>query len=1226
MKKTKTSKKRNRESYLSNKGKWPSAKSSSKNSNPVSRGPPLLLQLVILISALIIPQNAFASSLSIQSPANTTYNSLSVAFTWYSGEPLSNSTYSLNGAANITISANTTITAKEGSNTLALYGAGQDNCSNSTAVHFTVDTKTPAIELDFSQNATFLENPIHINYTISELGVNCSYSLNDCNPIPCNSTITSDAQEGSNNLLIKCTDIAGNTGSASTTFTLNTKEHISISAISPNTTLRINSQQYIENQTFSTPRGNIVTIETTFNNRTYTDEIKLDRSIGLYINATQLNLPNSQASYFDISSSYKPYMIYIIDNNHTSNSTILLTSGAPLDDVILTGLHITNGGAVYISDHHKESIELYIENLIILGTLEITSGTSPQFDSSNFELNSSTIFGRTAASPALTNIYANLMKANDILFKGRPAKGYHIQELKLKGLKDTDGLKINNTIDEAYITILKAGIENAAININCESRCYLNKKGPLNDEIVKDNTMFWYRAKDPLSYNFTLDWRINSKKNPALTLHDNSIGTTPHTLFNINTGTGIHISSGKKPSSLFLPGPYISISELLIDDTGTNIHDTQINFHSIQNPQGFKGILSSYKNNAATPSCFSEQVVMKVNEGRLSLSNNGSGIQFNMMDGQNIILLSGTDEFTFKSNTSEWKKNTVNAHFITENITFNLDPKLASQQDKWFTSPLIDISHFNFTIIGPALKINMATTYNRDTAYILVKNIKDKTSPFEKHAMQSASGTWTKSFSLAQDETYHIIAVATQNDGMQGKAIERIIPIENIPPAITILEPAGDATTNNPDFSVSLIATDNMAEELMCFLEIDGIMAAEKKVHNSTQSTITAINIPQGTHTYRITCKDQSSNSAATSVSQLIIDTTPPETVIINSPNQSEKLKGTIPLNISASDSLAKIGTITAHITDSANNQIQASLARTGNYYTGKYDSSGLADGTQAITVTATDNAGNINNSAKTNIIADNTAPQITITADKKSAIISDIIKFTLYINQSSYNESTLKLTITGDTYTETTLSLTKTDSLNTYIARHDTEGMPAGTYEIKASVEDETGNKGEDATTITISEKYTDSSTASTNQGHPSSINQATEPENNNILKPAEKSTASNPANTPDINHSTGNSTGNTTSEDINAAALDAEEKESAQKTISPTGYIAGAVYSLKSYILLIVALAGLSILISFLQTPAGIRIPGQNNYKSRSSSARTARLRKISQLTGRRQIKEYS
>ncbi|RKY41416.1 MAG: hypothetical protein DRP85_06405, partial [Candidatus Makaraimicrobium thalassicum] len=853
--------------------------------------------------------------------------------------------------------------------------------------------------------------------------------------------------------------------------------------------------------------------------------------------------------------------------------------------------------------------------------------TSPHFDSSNFESNSSTIFGRTDASPALTNIYANLIKANDLLLKGSPAKGYHIQELKLKGLKDTDSLKINNTIDETYITILKADTENASIIINCENTCYLNKKGPLDDEIIKDNTMFWYKAKDPMSYNFTLDWRINSKKNPALTLHDNSIGRAPHTLFNINTGHSIHISSVKKPSTLFLPGPYITISELLIDDTGTSIIDTQINFRSTQNPQGFKDIFSSYKNNAPTSSCFSEQLVMKVNEGLLSLSNNASGIQFNLMDGQDIILLSGTGEFTFKSNNSEWKKNTANAHFITENITFNLDPGLASQPDKWFTSPGIDISHFNFTITGPTLKINMASTYISDTAYILIKNIKDKTSPFEKHAMQSASGTWTKTFSLAQNETYHIIAVATQNDGMQGKAIERIIPIENIPPAVTIIEPPGDTTTNNPDFSVSLIATDNMAEKLRCSLEIDGIIAEQKNIPNSTQSTITATNIPQGTHTYRITCNDQSSNSAATSASQLIIDTTPPETVIINSPNQTEKLKGTILINVSASDSLTGINTITAHIKDAANNQVNTHLTISENYYLGQYDSSSLSDNIHAITFTATDNAGNTNSSAKTNIIADNTAPQITLTADKKSAIINDIIKITLYISQSSYNESTLKLTITGDTYTETTLYLTKTDALSTYIARHNTKGMPAGTYEIKASVEDETGNKGENTTTITISKKDTDSNTNSPDQGHSTSTTQAADPKNNDTQEPAEKSTVANPANTPDTSHSTVNSTwknqDNTTSENITEAALDAEEKEAAQKTTSPTGYIAGAVYSLKSYILITLALTVLSLLTNFLRTPEGIRMARQNNHRSRSSSARTARLRKISQLTGRRQIR---
>jgi len=44
MKKTKNPEKINKKSYLSNKGKWPSAKSSSKDSNPISRRPPATLK------------------------------------------------------------------------------------------------------------------------------------------------------------------------------------------------------------------------------------------------------------------------------------------------------------------------------------------------------------------------------------------------------------------------------------------------------------------------------------------------------------------------------------------------------------------------------------------------------------------------------------------------------------------------------------------------------------------------------------------------------------------------------------------------------------------------------------------------------------------------------------------------------------------------------------------------------------------------------------------------------------------------------------------------------------------------------------------------------------------------------------------------------------------------------------------------------------------------------
>ncbi len=77
MKKTETSQKRDRKSYLSNKDKWPPVKSSSQDSNPVSRGPPInlnnaaRLKRATLLFALLLILASTANALpfiSINSP------------------------------------------------------------------------------------------------------------------------------------------------------------------------------------------------------------------------------------------------------------------------------------------------------------------------------------------------------------------------------------------------------------------------------------------------------------------------------------------------------------------------------------------------------------------------------------------------------------------------------------------------------------------------------------------------------------------------------------------------------------------------------------------------------------------------------------------------------------------------------------------------------------------------------------------------------------------------------------------------------------------------------------------------------------------------------------------------------------------------------------------------------------------------------------------------------
>ncbi len=85
-------------------------------------------------------------SITIASPTNTTYSSTSISLAVSADETIAIWMYSLNGAANVTFTPNTTITTAEGSNNIIVYANDTSgNIGSSTRVYFTVAANAPSV-------------------------------------------------------------------------------------------------------------------------------------------------------------------------------------------------------------------------------------------------------------------------------------------------------------------------------------------------------------------------------------------------------------------------------------------------------------------------------------------------------------------------------------------------------------------------------------------------------------------------------------------------------------------------------------------------------------------------------------------------------------------------------------------------------------------------------------------------------------------------------------------------------------------------------------------------------------------------------------------------------------------------------------------------------------------------------------------------------------------------
>ena len=165
------------------------------------------------------PPEEIPPEITIMSPANATYDVTNVSLIFTVNEPTSWIGYSLDGAANVTITGNTTLIGLSfGSHSIIVYAndtAGNMGVSN--MVYFTiVEVPAPPVIIILSPgNTTYLSTSVDLKISISETTDWIGYSLDGA----ANVTITGDTtlpglSIGSHNIIVYANDTDGLMGAS----------------------------------------------------------------------------------------------------------------------------------------------------------------------------------------------------------------------------------------------------------------------------------------------------------------------------------------------------------------------------------------------------------------------------------------------------------------------------------------------------------------------------------------------------------------------------------------------------------------------------------------------------------------------------------------------------------------------------------------------------------------------------------------------------------------------------------------------------------------------------------------------------------------------------------------------------------------------------------------------------------------------------------------------------
>ena len=172
-------------------------------------------------SSRTISLDTIKPNIVMTSPQNISYTTSSISLNYWTSETMDWVGYSLNGASNVTITGNTTITATQGSNSIYICGNDSANNMNCTeTVYFSVDSINPTVVI-YAPTGQYNDTAaIPINFTATDTNLDsCWYNYNGTDTIlPSCANTTISVPNGTYTMYVYANDTFGNQGSDSSVF------------------------------------------------------------------------------------------------------------------------------------------------------------------------------------------------------------------------------------------------------------------------------------------------------------------------------------------------------------------------------------------------------------------------------------------------------------------------------------------------------------------------------------------------------------------------------------------------------------------------------------------------------------------------------------------------------------------------------------------------------------------------------------------------------------------------------------------------------------------------------------------------------------------------------------------------------------------------------------------------------------------------------------------------
>ena len=278
--------------------------------------------------------------------------------------------------------------------------------------------------------------------------------------------------------------------------------------------------------------------------------------------------------------------------------------------------------------------------------------------------------------------------------------------------------------------------------------------------------------------------------------------------------------------------------------------------------------------------------------------------------------------------------------------------------------------------------------------------------------------------------------------------------VDSIPPTVTILSPAGGASVSG-SIAISFSAADDVG--VVSTVVSAGATTLCSVAGPASSCSWNTLAVSNGPVTINVTARDAAGNSksAATNVTVANADNVKP-TVAITAPAAGATVSGTVGIAFSAADNVG----VTA-ITVTAGSSTVCSLAGTATACS--WNTTLVSNGAYAITVTARDNAGNVQSAiANVNVTnLDVQKPTVNILAPAAGATVTGttVITFT-----TTDNVGVTGITVIAGSSTLCTLAGTATS------CSWNTVQLANGAYTITVTARDAAGNSLAVARSVTVS------------------------------------------------------------------------------------------------------------------------------------------------------------